>query len=769
MDKLPLLPIRDPELVLFPNLPSEIEVGRDFSVNAINKAIKNDYRILFALQTDHLVDKPEKENLYEFCIEAEIKNKLSLNPEKTKFRIISIGLHRCLLKELKKEDDCFWGEFERIVEPEVEITDEIKNSVNEIKNIINTSAQYIVIENNFTPKNSKELSMFIDCVAGQIPVVASVKREFLSEIDIIKRLDNVLKTLVEVSNNTELGVEQLGSNEVDERSGSELKELERKIEEAGMPDEALKVAKAELRKLSMMTPHNAEFQVSFNYLENLVSLPWNVETEDEIDIEKARDILDEEHYGLEKPKSRILEFLAIRKLKPENSGSILCFAGPSGVGKTSNGKSIAKAMGRKYIRLSLGGVGDEAEIRGHRRTYIGAMPGRIMEKIKKVGTKNPVFVLDEVDKLCSNFRGDPSSALLEVLDPEQNFSFMDHYLGVPFDLSHVLFIITANEISKIPAALRDRLEIINIAGYSPYDKIKIAERHLIPKQFEANGLKEYKDKISFTTKAIESVIEQYTNEAGVRSLERECGSIIRKLAISVASGKTPKEVVDESSVSEFLGPPKIFTDRALDKPEVGLSTGLAWSRNGGSILFVETSITSGKGKINKPTGNLGKIIQESVNAAYTWIKANHEKYGVSLKKLNESDINIHFPSGAIPKDGPSAGVAITTSILSALTDKPVRNDVAMTGEISLRGRVLPIGGLKEKIMAAHRAGINNVILPEKNKHDLEDIPEDIASSMKFIKISNLEEALDILLTSDENKNNDEINVGTNEQLINKGL
>jgi ATP-dependent Lon protease len=562
--------------------------------------------------------------------------------------------------------------------------------------------------------------------------------------------------------------EESAGNESLHGIANEIKQLKQRIEKAGMPPNVLKIARGELRRLTMMSPSNSEFQVTYNYLEHLASLPWNKSTQDKIDVEEAQKILDEDHYGLKKPKERILEFLAVRKLKPERKGSILCFSGPPGVGKTSLGKSIARATGREFIRMSLGGVDDEAEIRGHRRTYVGAIPGRIMENIRKVGSKNPVFMLDEVDKLCANFRGDPSSALLEVLDPEQNHAFVDHYLSVPFDLSQVLFIGTVNEISPIAPALRDRLEIIEIPGYSPHDKIKIAKTHLIPKQMEENGLEEYKDDVTVSQKAIARIIEEYTSEAGVRSLERECGTVMRKVAVMVASGKEPPKFVKVDMIPKYLGPPKIFAEKAVDEPEIGLSTGLAWSRHGGSILFVETSIAPGEGKIEKPTGNLGKIIQESVNAAHTWIRAHADKWGISTEKLKEHDVHIHFPSGAVPKDGPSAGIAIAASMLSAFTNRPVRNDVAMTGEISLRGRVLPIGGLKEKILAAHRAGIKHVIFPDKNKHDLDEVPSDVLAEMKFTRVSKLEEALELLLMEGTDpKGSGDINPGAGEQLMNR--
>jgi ATP-dependent Lon protease len=548
---------------------------------------------------------------------------------------------------------------------------------------------------------------------------------------------------------------------------AELKKLAAKLKSCGMPEENMQIAEQELRRLSMTPPNGAEFQVMFNYLETLASLPWNKSTEDSLDVEKAREILDRDHFGIKKAKERILEFLAVKKLMPENKGSILCFVGSPGTGKTSVMRCIAEAMGREFIRTSLGGVHDEAEIRGHRRTYVGAMPGRIIQLIKKVGVNNPVFGLDELDKLGRDFRGDPGAALLEVLDPEQNNSFNDNYLGMPFDLSNVFFIATINTKNNIHPALLDRMEIIEFPGYSPHDKLQIAKRHLIPKQKEKMGLKDYD--ITFSKNAINRVIEEYTSEAGVRSLERECGSIFRKLAVKVASEKKPPSIVKSDMVPRYLGPSKIFAQQAVEEPSVGVATGLAWSANGGSLLFVESSLVRGKGKVVL-TGNLGKVLKESASAAYTWIKANADEFGIEQEKFDDYNVHIHFPAGATPKDGPSAGIAIASSILSTLTGRPIRNDIGMTGEISLRGRVLPIGGLMEKTLAAHRADLTEVVFPVKNECDVEEIPNDVKNEIKLTPVSDLKEALKIIMLSAgdsvDKKPTGKVNSNNEESLIN---
>jgi ATP-dependent Lon protease len=1126
--KLPLLPLRDPELVVFPGLYCEIDVGRAFSVNAVKQAAKNKSRLIIGMQKNSTVDAPKAADFYGYCTEAEIKSELALDKEGTKLRIIIVGIRRAILKTVGNTAEYMHGEIEPAVEPEVEIDEEVQTLFKEMRDMIREQVQFIAVENDGVPANSSELSRFVDTVAGQLPISGKKRVKILSVFNPKDRMKLVAKELAKVANNveTEVGAsdgggmgEESAGNESLHGVANEIKKLKQRIDKSGMPPNVLKVAANEFRRLSMMSPSNSEFQVTYNYLEHLASLPWSKSTQDKIDVEEAKTILDEDHYGLKKPKERILEFLAVRKLKPERKGSILCFSGPPGVGKaqpldakvltpngfklmgdvaigdqvltpsgdvaniigifpqgekdiyrvgfsdnvvtecckehlwkvatrddrrqnkiritsledmvgnlyvengtrknysidtiinidmnseveldpyvvgtllsegqckkviisngdsdiieeierslpddcclrkysdydycivkkdhnpannintsnnrssvddfirnaglkdclsnnkfipieyktssfknrerllqgifdgdgspdgdscavewssasyifamdvmevvqslggqaiysrgeafytykgeklqgqdrhrlrivlpssvipflcrrkrniysenlgrkrdlkryisditfvgkkeaqcilidhpdhlyitdnyiithnTSLGKSIARATGREFIRISLGGVNDEAEIRGHRRTYVGAIPGRIMENIRKVGSKNPVFMLDEVDKLCANFRGDPSSALLEVLDPEQNNAFIDHYLSVPFDLSQVLFIGTVNEISPIAPALRDRLEIIEIPGYSPFDKVKIAQDYLVPKQKEENGLED-RDVI-VTPKAINRIIDEYTSEAGVRSLERECGTVMRKLAVMLASGKEPPRFVKVDMIPKYLGPPKAFAEKAADKPEVGLSTGLAWSKYGGSVLFVETSLTPGEGKI-KLTGNLGKVIQESATAAHTWIHANAASLKIPEETLKKYDVHIHFPAGAVPKDGPSAGIAVAASMLSVFTNRPVNNSIAMTGEITLRGRVLPIGGLKEKVLAAHRAGIKHVIFPMKNKHDLDEIPSDVLSDMEFSKVENLKEALDLLLLDkEEGEGSGDISPGSGEQLMNK--
>lgn len=772
--KLPLLPLRDPELVVFPGLYCEVDVGRAFSVNAVKQAAKNKSRLIIGMQKNSTVDAPKAADFYGYCTEAEIKSELALDKEGTKLRIIIVGIRRAILKTVGNTAEYMHGEIEPAVEPEVEIDEEVQTLFKEMRDMIREQVQFIAVENDGVPANSSELSRFVDTVAGQLPISGKKRVKILSVFNPKDRMKLVAKELAEVANNveTEVGTsdgggmsEESAGNESLHGVANEIKKLKQRIDKSGMPPNVLKVATNEFRRLSMMSPSNSEFQVTYNYLEHLASLPWSKSTQDKIDVEEAKTILDEDHYGLKKPKERILEFLAVRKLKPERKGSILCFSGPPGVGKTSLGKSIARATGREFIRISLGGVNDEAEIRGHRRTYVGAIPGRIMENIRKVGSKNPVFMLDEVDKLCANFRGDPSSALLEVLDPEQNNAFIDHYLSVPFDLSQVLFIGTVNEISPIAPALRDRLEIIEIPGYSPFDKVKIAQDYLVPKQKEENGLED-RDVI-VTPKAINRIIDEYTSEAGVRSLERECGTVMRKLAVMLASGKEPPQFVKVDMIPKYLGPPKAFAEKAVDKPEVGLSTGLAWSKYGGSVLFVETSLTPGEGKI-KLTGNLGKVIQESATAAHTWIHANAASLKIPEETLKKYDVHIHFPAGAVPKDGPSAGIAVAASMLSVFTNRPVNNSIAMTGEITLRGRVLPIGGLKEKVLAAHRAGIKHVIFPMKNKHDLDEIPSDVLNDMEFSKVENLKEALDLLLLDkEEGEGSGDISPGSGEQLMNK--
>ena len=525
---------------------------------------------------------------------------------------------------------------------------------------------------------------------------------------------------------------------------AEINELREKVRTAGMPQKVEEIAHKEINRLERMNPVSAEYTVSRTYLDYLIAMPWDKKTADNLDLTRAQAVLNEDHYDLEKVKDRILEFLAVKKLKDPMKGPILCFVGPPGVGKTSLGRSIARALGRNFIRISLGGVRDEAEIRGHRRTYVGALPGRIIQEIRRSETSNPVFMLDEVDKIGQDVRGDPAAALLETLDPEQNFSFTDHYLDVPFDLSHVLFITTANTLSPISPALLDRMEVIHLSGYTEEEKEKIAFQFLIPHQKEENGLKDYA--LSFTPEAIYKIIREYTREAGVRNLEREIGSICRKIAKEVAMGNTPRETIDETAVEELLGPRKYFREVAQEKDRIGVATGLAWTENGGDILFIETSKMKGdKGLIL--TGSLGEVMKESAQAALSYIRTNAPSLRIPENFYQECDIHIHIPAGATPKDGPSAGITIATAVLSLLRGKPVPHEIAMTGELTLSGRVLPVGGIKEKILAARRAGVKTVILPKKNEENLEDIPDYIKKEMKFILVEHIQEVLDLALPS----------------------
>ena len=544
--------------------------------------------------------------------------------------------------------------------------------------------------------------------------------------------------------------------EMDETE-AEIEEYRRRIAEAELPEEAEKEALRELKRMEKMPPQAAEYSVIKTYLDWLLDLPWNTLTEDNLDIEHARQVLDEDHYDLQKVKNRILEFLAVRKLVQERGieepeghegelheamGAILCFVGPPGVGKTSLGKSIARALGRKFTRMSLGGMRDEAEIRGHRRTYIGAMPGRIIQAIKRAGTRNPVFMLDEIDKIGMDWRGDPSSALLEVLDPQQNYAFRDHYLDVDFDLSDVIFITTANTLDTIPPPLRDRMEIIELEGYTEHEKLHIARGYLIPRQRRVNGLR--KDEIAFTDEAIRTIIRDYTREAGVRNLEREIGSVCRKVAVKIAAGEVQRMEITPDVVREFLGKPKFFFDAALRTERPGVATGLAWTPVGGDVLFVEATKMKGKGNLII-TGQLGEVMEESVRIAFSWVQSNAEALGIDPDVFESHNFHIHVPAGAIPKDGPSAGVTMVTALVSLLTDRPVRADVGMTGEITLRGQVLPIGGVKQKVLAAHRAGLKTIILPQRNEADLDDLPEDIRQELDFVLVEGIEQVLEAAL------------------------
>ena len=783
---LPILPLRNADSLTLPNQFITIRVARPFTLAAVDEAMTNcDGFIILGVQFTETLESPQVGDLHPTGILAKIKRAIPqsngrfalevmgesrvgiLNTENKIFSCTeeesSLGISQDGIKYVECEFTEFAienkdGELTKI------ISDELSQSIESIKE------KFPGIVLSTSPILTQQaLSDFLDDIVTQLSITSSSeqKLKFLRAVSPVKRLEmlnSLLSTMDDVSgvgSNASPMDRSMGAASGDD---SDLAILFKKLNDLDLPPKVRKVVNQEMKKMNAMAGNGAssEYHVTLNYLETIADLPWNVLTEDNLDIDHARKCLDDDHWGMDKVKERILEFLSVRTLSPDKIGTILCFAGPPGTGKTSCGKSIAKSMGREFVRMSLGGTQDEAEIRGHRKTYVGAIPGRIIDCVRQTGTMNPVIMLDEIDKLGKDFRGDPASALLEVLDPEQNKEFVDRYLGFPFYLSNVLFITTANEIHPIPAPLYDRMEVIEIPGYSPNDKLHIAKEHLVSKQKRENGLHDIDVSISDT--ALEKIIDEYTSEAGVRNLERQCGAVLRKVAVLVASKKEVPKIVEEDMITEYLGAPKVFAEKAAEQPEVGLSAGLAYSRHGGSLLFVETSLTPGKGKITL-TGNLGKVLQESAKAAHTWIKANHESLGVSLDKLNKHDIHIHMPAGATPKDGPSAGIALTSAMLSSFTDVPVRNDIAMTGEITLRGRVTPIGGLKEKILAAHRAGIKTVIFPEKNIVHLEDLSEDIKKSMEFVTVKNVKEAIDLLLVKDVEEEPVDIDVGVNSEEV----
>ncbi|MBV8358690.1 MAG: endopeptidase La, partial [Deltaproteobacteria bacterium] len=615
----------------------------------------------------------------------------------------------------------------------------------------------------------REPGRLSDLVASYLKIAIEELQDLLSTLEVRQRLEKLIVILSREIELLELGHKiqsqvqtELNKNqreyflrqqlkaiqkelgETDGRS-AEIDDLEKKIEAANMPEEARKAADKELDRLRMIPPESAEHTVVRTYLDWLVSLPWCISTEDNLDITHARAVLDEDHYDLEKVKERILEFLAVRKLKRDTKGPILCFVGPPGTGKTSLGRSIARALGRKFVRLSLGGIRDEAEIRGHRRTYIGSLPGRIIQGLRNAGSNNPLFILDEVDKLGADFRGDPASALLEVLDPEQNSTFVDHYLDVPFDLSRVLFLTTANMLDTIPHALRDRMEVLELPGYTEEEKLHIVDRHLVPKQITENGLSG--KPIEFTHEAVAEIIRSYAREAGVRNLEREIARICRKIARSITEGEAPPEQITLAILQRYLGAPKYFSEVAERANEPGVATGLAWTPNGGDIIFIESTRMNGQKGLTL-TGSLGDVMKESAQAALSYIRTRAEGLGIAPDFYDKSDIHVHVPAGAIPKDGPSAGVTIAASLASLMTGRPVRSDVAMTGEITLRGKVLPVGGIKEKVLAARRAGIHTVALPRRNEHDLDDIPAELRNEMEIIFVDTVDDVLGQVLRPD---------------------
>jgi ATP-dependent Lon protease len=762
-ETLPLISLRD--TVIFPYMIFPLFVGRERSIKALETAYLQNKLIVLAAQKDAKIEVPTRDDIYSIGTVSTIMQVLKLADGTVKALVE--GISRVKIKDYLKEEPYFEVLIEEIPEPEVSKKD---LKIEALKRaVISKFEQCVKTGKPISPDafvsaiNIEEPGRLADLIAFHISLKLEERQEILETIDPeerLKRINSYLtreleileiegkiqsevkkeieKTQREFFLRKQMEAIQKELGEMDEHM-LEIQEFKEKIEKSGMPEEVKEKALREVDRLAKMPSAAAEAVVVRTYLDWLTSLPWDKKTEDNLDIKQAAKILDEDHYGLKKVKERILEYLAIRQLTERMKSPILCFVGPPGVGKTSLGRSIARALGRKFVRMSLGGIRDEAEIRGHRRTYIGALPGRIIQGMRNAGTINPVFMLDEIDKIGIDFRGDPSAALLEVLDPEQNDKFSDHYLDVPYNLSQVFFITTANILDPIPPALKDRMEIIELPGYIEEEKVKIAELFLIPKQLEAHGLK--KENLEIEENAIKKIIREYTREAGVRNLEREIAAICRKVGRKVVEGNNEKIVIDENKLHEYLGPIKYYYGMAEEKDDIGVATGLAWTEFGGDILSVESTIMEGKGNLIL-TGHLGEVMQESAKAAVSFIRSRAKKLGIEKKIFEKNDIHIHVPAGAIPKDGPSAGITIAISLVSLLTQKPVKRDIAMTGEITLRGRILPVGGIKEKILSAHRAGIKTVILPKKNEKDLEEIPQNVLKELNFIFIENIDEAIE---------------------------
>jgi len=763
---LPLMPLR--ELVVFPQTAVPLFIGRTKSIIAVEKAYQRDKLIFLAAQKDPKIDAPTPEDIYRIGTICRILQFVRL-PDNT-LKVLVEGLSRGRIVRYLTTEEYFSVGVEEMNEVLEEDAETIA-LMNLCKEALEEYAQYNKKLNQDTVSTLLTLDNpleFVDRISALLNLKVDVKQKLLETISVKKRLETVLghlrgeieiiKTEARIRERVKKQMEKHQRDyylqeqmkaiqkELGEREDgrSDLAELEKRIKKKKLPKEAKEVVWKEFKKLSLMPPMSAEATVVRNYIDWILSLPWYEKTKENIDLDKVEELLNKEHYGLEKPKQRIIEHLAVQKLVQKIKGPILCFVGPPGVGKTSLARSIAKAIGRNFVRISLGGVRDEAEIRGHRRTYVGALPGKIIQGMKKAGTINPVFCLDEIDKVGTDFRGDPAAALLEVLDPEQNFSFQDHYLEIPYDLSQVFFITTANTLYTIPAPLLDRMEIIELPGYTEEEKLEIAKRHLLPRQLEAHGLKP--EMVQLSDKIILEIIRRYTREAGVRNLERELATICRKVAKDVA--KNPKEFkpikVTISKLESFLGVPKHRYGVAEEKPQVGIATGLAWTETGGALLQIEAVIMPGKGSL-KITGKLGEVMQESVQAAMSYVRSRALQIGFPLDFYHKVDIHVHVPEGAIPKDGPSAGITIATAIVSALIKIPVKNTVAMTGEITLRGRVLPIGGLKEKLLAAIRGGIKTVIIPKENEKDLKDINPKILKPLEIVFVEHMDEVLKIAL------------------------
>jgi ATP-dependent Lon protease len=760
--KLPMMPIR--EMVIFPHMMAPFVVGRESSVRALEEALNGDRRIFLATQHDASVDEPSADDIYDVGVIGNIVQ--SVRMPDGNIKVLVEGVERARASEVN-DDDGFFVATVKTSQVELKPTPATEQLVTRVHQLFE---QYSKLQQSLNQEaaaalRTDEPAKLADVIAANLPLGIEEKQQILEVFDPEVRLSRIADTLdiaieklnmdrtiqSRVKRQMERAQKEYYLNEkikaIQKELGrgekSEFDELKKKIEEAGMTAEVKEKAMQELKKLEAMPPMSAESTVSRNYLDWLLAVPWKKRSKEIRSIDNAEQVLNEDHYGLEKIKDRILEFLAVRQLVKNPKGSILCFVGPPGVGKTSLGMSIAKATGRKFVRMSLGGVRDEAEIRGHRRTYIGALPGQIIQSMKKAGTKNPVIMLDEIDKMASDFRGDPASALLEVLDPEQNNTFQDHYLDVEYDLSQVLFVATANVLHTIPGPLQDRMEILRLTGYTEVEKLEIAKQYLVKKQLEATGLNG--EQVSLTDDALREIIRSYTREAGVRNLEREIGNVFRKVARKVVKDDKFTEAITEDTLKDLLGVARYRDSQVQEKSEIGLVTGLAWTEMGGSILQTEVQVLDGKGKMTA-TGQLGDVMQESAQAALTYIRSRAHHLGLPKDFYRSIDIHVHVPEGAIPKDGPSAGITLATALASALTKIEVRRDIAMTGEITLRGKVLPIGGLKEKLLAAHRAGIREAILPMDNKKDLADLPQLIKDEMKLNWVEQMDEVLEIALS-----------------------
>ena len=765
-DILPLISVRD--IVIFTDMLLPLFIGREKSVRAVEEAVEKDGFLFLTAQKDPNIENPNPDQIFAVGTVSKILRMLKLPDGRVKALVQ--GIEKARIVKYVSKRSTYRVKIERIPDPRVE---EINLEMEALmRNVIEHSEKILALRGEMNNdvgvilESVNDPGKLADLVASNLKLKIDESQTLLELIDPVERLKKVNELL---SREVELSSMQakIQSDVKDEISKSqrdyflreqvraihkelgeddeklqEIEDYRRKIRRAKMSKKADKEALKQLKRLDQMHPDSAEASVVRTYLDWLVELPWSKSTQDVIDIKNAKTVLDEDHYGLENVKDRILEYLSVRKLNPKMKGPILCFVGPPGVGKTSLGQAIARAVKRKFIRISLGGIRDEAEIRGHRRTYIGALPGRILQGLKQSGANNPVFMMDEIDKLGSDFRGDPSSALLEALDPEQNSSFSDHYLNIPFDLSKVMFILTANFTDTIPSALLDRMEVITLSGYTEDEKNAIAQKHLIPRQIKENGLKT--KTLSISNGSLSKIISEYTSEAGLRNLEREIGTLCRKVARKIAEGDKGPFRITKNNLQSYLGVPKYFPEMDQENSQVGLSTGLAWTQAGGEVLYVEASLIDGKGELIV-TGQIGEVMQESARAALSYARANLVSFGIKKNILENKDIHIHVPAGAIPKDGPSAGIAMATALISILINKPVNKDVAMTGEITLRGRVLPIGGLKEKALGALRAGIRTIIIPEKNKKDLAEIPMNVKRKINFVPAKNMEKVISLAI------------------------